>query len=111
MISNFDSFLNEKNFQVVIPHKQKGSVVANFKAMPGSTRDTAGKLILMARDSKALDQLEGLPNFHIQQNLEDALNKEFKREGIIEFRTDAKYPGSGYAFDLVLDKIIKRLNK
>ena len=32
MISNFDSFLNEKNFQVVIPHKQKGSVVANFKA-------------------------------------------------------------------------------
>ena len=69
MISNFNSFLNEKNFQVVIPHKEKGSVVANFKAMPGSTRDTAGKLILMARDSKALDQLEGLPNFHIQQNL------------------------------------------
>ena len=97
MISNFDSFLNEKNFQVVIPHKEKGSVVANFKAMP--------------RDSKALDQLEGLPNFHIQQNLEDALNKEFKREGIIEFRTDAGYPGAGYAFDLILDKIVKRLNR
>jgi len=77
MISNFDSFLNEKNFQVVIPH----------------------------------NQLEGLPNFHIQQNLEDALNKEFKREGVIEFRTDAGYPGAGYAFDLVLDKIVKRLNK
>tara|TARA_B100001173_G_scaffold261865_1_gene235558 strand:- start:832 stop:1167 length:336 start_codon:yes stop_codon:yes gene_type:complete len=111
MISNFDNFLNERNFQVVIPHKEKGSVVANFTARPGSTRDTTGKIILMPRDSKALDQLEGLPNFHIQQNLEDALNKEFKREGIIEFRTDAKYPGSGYAFDLVLDKIIKRLNK
>ena len=43
--------------------------------------------------------------------LEDALNKEFKREGIIEFRTDSGYPGAGYAFDLVLDKIVKRLNR
>ena len=102
---SFADFLNEKNFQVVTNDQ-----VINYRL---SYQYGKGGFLAMASSSKENDkELEiGDPNT-IGKAIEDSINAELKkRKQLFTVEEDHSYQGAGYAFYLVMDEVIKLLNK
>lgn len=103
----FEQFLNEKNFQVVVAD----DYVVNFRI---SHQYGKGNLTALATTSKDLDKLiaSGASETAIGKDLEDAINSQLeKRKQLLSVEQDHGYQGAGYAFYLVMDDVIKLLNK
>ena len=71
-----------------------------------------GNTIMLIPDSKGLDDID-----IIKSKLGDGADKDFrdliiirleKKTGL-EFKPNLRYPGAGYAFDLEMDSIIKKI--
>ena len=102
---DFNDFLNEKNFQVVTSgHAIKYRLSYQY-----------GKVgfLAIASSSKENDkEIEIDDVFEIGKAIEDSINDELKkRKQLFTVEEDHGYQGAGYAFYLVMDDVIKLLNK
>lgn len=105
-LNTFNDFITEKNFQVVF-----GDYVIKYRL---SYRYGQGGLIAMASSSKELDkEIEsGASKTAIGKDIEDSINTELKKiRQDIRVEVDHGYQGAGYGFYLILDDLLKRLNK
>ena len=103
-IKLFDDYLSEKNFQVVTSgHAIKYTI--HYEAI--------GRFIAIATTSKENDkELEIADAMSIGKAIEDSINAELKkRKQLFTVEEDHGYQGAGYAFYLVMDDVIKLLNK
>lgn len=106
-IKIYEEFLNEKNLQVVIADEY----VVNFKV---HYQYGKGGLTALATTSKDLDKLiaSGASETAIGKDLEDAINSQLeKRRQLIRVEQDHGHNGAGFGFYLILDEILKILNK
>jgi hypothetical protein len=102
---DFNDFLNEKNFQVVTSgHAIKYRLSYQYGK---------GGFVAMASSSKENDkEIEIDDVFEIGKAIEDSINNELKkRKQLFTVEEDHGYQGAGYAFYLVMDDVIKLLNK
>ena len=102
---DFNDFLNEKNFQVVTSgHAVKYRLSYQYGK---------GGFLALASSSKENDkELEIDDVFKIGKAIEDSINDELKkRKQLFTVEEDHGYQGAGYAFYLVMDDVIKLLNK
>jgi|TARA_B110001452_G_C15177551_1_gene409084 hypothetical protein len=102
---DFNDFLNEKNFQVVTSGH---SIKYRLSYQYGK-----GGFLALASSSKENDkELEIDDVFKIGKAIEDSINDELKkRKQLFTVEEDHGYQGAGYAFYLVMDDVIKLLNK
>ena len=103
----FEQFVNEKNLQVVVADEY----VVNFRV---SYQYGKGGLTALANTSKDLDKLiaSGASETAIGKDLEDAINSQLEgRRQLIRVEQDHGHNGAGYGFYLILDDILKLLNK
>jgi hypothetical protein len=107
MIVKFDDFLNEAA-QVVFPHPEDGSRVAKFRviAKPGSTTNV---IRFIAASSKDLDQLDGVSKNVVIEAILKYAHKQFREIKFVPLRYDDD--GAGYAIQVDLEPIMKKLNK
>ena len=106
MIQQFEEFLNENKVQLPI-----GSDTIDWKI---TENPRLGKLVAMASSGKDLDKLvdSGASETAIAKDLEDGLNKKLKKlKQDITLKLDYNYQGGGYAFDIDLSNLIKRISK
>jgi len=106
MISNFDSFLNEKNFLVVT-----GMQAINYRisVIPGK-----GTWTVMPTSSKDLDKetKSNKPKSVIGKDIEETINDQLKKfRQDIRVKQDLGYQGAGYSYTVDFDYLLKRLNK
>ena len=102
---DFNDFLNEKNFQVVTSgHAVKYRLSYQYGK---------GGFVAMASSSKENDkEIEIDDVFELGKAIEDSINAELKkRKQLFTVEEDHGYQGAGYAFYLVMDDVIKLLNK
>lgn len=103
----FEQFLNEKNLQVVVADEY----VVNFRI---SYQYGKGYLTALASSSKDLDKLiaSGASETAIGKDLEDSINDQLeKRRQLLSVEQNHGHVGAGFGFYLVLDDILKLLNK
>lgn len=102
---DFNDFLNEKNFQVVT---KDHAIKYRLSYQYGK-----GGFLALASSSKENDkELEIDDVFKIGKAIEDSINDELKkRKQLFTVEEDHGYQGAGYAFYLVMDDVIKLLNK
>lgn len=102
---NFNDFLNEKNFTVVVDMQ---AIKYRLSYMYGSGGFTA-----MASNSKELDkQIEIDDSNLIGKAIEDSINKELKKlKQLITVEQDHGYQGAGYSYYIIFDDLLKILNK
>ena len=102
---DFNDFLNEKNFQVVTSGH---SIKYRLSSMDGK-----GGFLALASSSKENDkEIEIDDVFELGKAIEDSINAELKkRKQLFTVEEDHGYQGAGYAFYLVMDEVIKLLNK
>ena len=102
---DFNDFLNEKNFQVVTSgHAVKYRLSYQYGK---------GGFLALASSSKENDkEIEIDDVFELGKAIEDSINAELKkRKQLFTVEQDHGYQGAGYAFYLVMDDVIKLLNK
>ena len=102
---DFNDFLNEKNFQVVTSgHAVKYRL---------SYQHGKGGFLALASSSKENDkEIEIDDVFELGKAIEDSINAELKkRKQLFTVEQDHGYQGAGFAFYLVMDDVIKLLNK
>ena len=105
MVKKYTEFLNEKNFQVVTSgHAIKYRLSYQYGK---------GGFLAIASSSKENDkEIEIDDVFEIGKAIEDSINDELKkRKQLFTVEEDHGYQGAGYAFYLVMDDVIKLLNK
>ena len=102
---DFNDFLNEKNFQVVT----SGHVV-KYRL---SYQYGKGGFLALASSSKENDkEIEIDDVFELGKAIEDSINAELKkRKQLFTVEQDHGYQGAGFAFYLMMDDLIKLLNK
>lgn len=102
---DFNEFLNEKYFQVVLP-----DTAINYKL---SYRYGGTELVAMASSGKELDkEIEVDNRGEIWFALESAINKELKkRKQLFTVEPNHHYEGAGYGFYFNMDYLLKLLNK
>ena len=102
---DFNDFLNEKNFQVVTSgHAVKYRLSYQYGK---------GGFVAMASSSKENDkEIEIDDVFELGKAIEDSINAELKkRKQLFTVEQDHGYQGAGFAFYLMMDDLIKLLNK
>ena len=102
---DFNDFLNEKNFQVVTSgHAVKYRLSYQYGK---------GGFVAMASSSKENDkEIEIDDVFELGKAIEDSIHAELKkRKQLFTVEQDHGYQGAGFAFYLVMDDVIKLLNK
>lgn len=101
----FEQFLNEKNFEVITSGH---SIKYRLSYQYGK-----GGFLALASSGKELDkQIEISDPIVIGKAIEDSINNELKkRKQLFTVEEDHGYQGAGYAFYLVMDDVIKLLNK
>jgi len=102
---DFNDFLNEKNFQVVTSgHAVKYRLSYQYGK---------GGFLALASSSKENDkEIEIDDVFELGKAIEDSINAELKkRKQLFTVEQDHGYQGAGFAFYLVMDDVIKLLNK
>ena len=102
---DFNDFLNEKNFQVVTSgHAIKYRLSYQYGK---------GGFLAIASSSKENDkEIEIDDVFEIGKAIEDSINAELKkRKQLFTVEQDHGYQGAGFAFYLMMDDLIKLLNK
>ena len=102
---DFNNFLNEKNFQVVT----SGHAI-RYRL---SYQYGKGGFLALASSSKENDkEIEIDDVFELGKAIEDSINAELKkRKQLFTVEQDHGYQGAGYAFYLMMDEVIKLLNK
>jgi hypothetical protein len=102
---DFNDFLNEKNFQVVTSgHAVKYRLSYQYGK---------GGFLALASSSKENDkEIEIGDTFELGKAIEDSINAELKkRKQLFTVEQDHGYQGAGFAFYLMMDDLIKLLNK
>lgn len=102
---DFNDFLNEKNFQVVTSgHAVKYRLSYQYGK---------GGFLALASSSKENDkEIEIDDVFELGKAIEDSINDELKkRKQLFTVEQDHGYQGAGFAFYLMMDDLIKLLNK
>jgi hypothetical protein len=102
---DFNDFLNEKNFQVVTSgHAVKYRLSYQYGK---------GGFLALASSSKENDkEIEIDDVFELGKAIEDSINAELKkRKQLFTVEQDHGYQGAGFSFYLVMDDVIKLLNK
>jgi hypothetical protein len=102
---DFNDFLNEKNFQVVTSgHAVKYRLSYQYGK---------GGFLALASSSKENDkEIEIDDVFELGKAIEDSINAELKkRKQLFTVEQDHGYQGAGFAFYLMMDDLIKLLNK
>ena len=102
---SFADFLNEKNFQVVTSDH-----VIKYRL---SYQYGKGGFLALASSSKENDkEIEIDDVFELGKAIEDSINAELKkRKQLFTVEQDHGYQGAGFAFYLMMDDLIKLLNK
>ena len=102
---DFNDFLNEKNFQVVTSDH-----VIKYRL---SYQYGKGGFLALASSSKENDkEIEIDDVFELGKAIEDSINAELKkRKQLFTVEQDHGYQGAGFAFYLMMDDLIKLLNK
>ena len=105
MAKLFEDFINEKNLQVVTSGE---AIKYRLSYQYGK-----GGFLALASSSKENDkEIEIDDVFEIGKAIEDSINDELKkRKQLFTVEEDHGYQGAGYAFYLVMDDVIKLLNK
>ena len=105
MAKLFEDFINEKNLQVVTSGE---AIKYRLSYQYGK-----GGFIAIASSSKENDKEIKIGNtMLIGKAIEDSINAELKkRKQLFTVEEDHGYQGAGYAFYLVMDDVIKLLNK
>lgn len=78
------------------------------------TVTSKGASLILIPDSKGLDTIEKIKNGFISGDKDKLFNQitinRLERTTGVKFNVDTKYPGAGYAYEIDMDELIKKVS-